>query len=125
MKLNEVSWNLTLTPIYLQSSEAVGEYGNALVHLMNITFVSVLLRFVNYLDSWIEASSLTLKSAASSTGGCLTKRVRQHDKSHFVFGSYFGILSARNLIQTFKCHSCLRHCCSYFSCSCLFIVYKI
>lgn len=50
MKLNEVSWNVTLTPIYLRSSEAVEENGNVLVHLIGITFVSVLLRFVNYLN---------------------------------------------------------------------------
>lgn len=40
MKLNEVGLNVTLTRIYLQSSEAVMENGNVLVRLMSITFVA-------------------------------------------------------------------------------------
>lgn len=41
MKLNEVSWNVTLTPIDLQSGEAVrrrGGKGNLSVPLKSITF---------------------------------------------------------------------------------------
>lgn len=57
MKLNEVGWNVTLTPIYLQRSEAVGGNCNILVHLMSITFVAVFLRFVNYLDGLKLAAS--------------------------------------------------------------------
>lgn len=38
MKLNEVSWNVTLTPIDLQSGEAAGGKGNLSVPLKSITF---------------------------------------------------------------------------------------
>lgn len=59
MKLNEVGWNVALTPIYLQRSEAVGggDDCNVSVHLMSITFISVFLRFVNYLDGLKLAAS--------------------------------------------------------------------
>lgn len=42
----------------LQCSETVGEKGNVLVHLMSITFVSKLLRFVNNFYSCKWAASV-------------------------------------------------------------------
>lgn len=66
---------------------------------MSITFVSVLLRFVNYLNSWIKAISLTLKCAASTTDGCLTKGVGNMIQATLCLAATC-VLSPRNFIQT-------------------------
>lgn len=54
---------------------------------MSITFVSVLLSFVNRLGSWIKDSSLTLQLADCSTDG-RPQGVRQHDTSHPAYAAW-------------------------------------